>query len=92
MTWVPQQSETNLDPAKEDVVVNDAVVSSYRSLTDLSLDNIPLTSSGQNGTQTAPVSPSPVSTQVAVGEGIALNRASLLSCSPFSTFRGISFL
>lgn len=92
MTWVPQQSETNLDPAKEDVVVNDAVVGSYRSLTDLSLDNIPLTSSGQNGTQIAPVSPSPVSTQVAVAEGIALNRASLLSRSPFSTFRGISFL
>lgn len=92
MTWVPQQSETNLDPAKEDVVVNDAVVSSYRSLTDLSLDNIPLTSSGQNGTQIAPVAPSPVSTQVAVVEGIALNRASLLSRSPIPTFRGISFL
>lgn len=54
MTWVPQQSETNLDPPKEDVAVDDAVVSSYGSLTDPSLENIPLTSSGQNGTQTAP--------------------------------------
>lgn len=92
MTWVPQQSETNLDPPQEDAVVDDAVVSSYRSLTDLSLENIPLTSSGRNGTQPAPESPTLMSTQVAAVEGIALNRASLLSCSPFSTFRGISFL
>lgn len=92
MTWVLQQSEANLDPPKEDAAVDDAVVSFYGSLTDPSLENIPLTSSGQNGTQTAPVSPSPMPTQVAAVEGIALNRASLLSCSPFSTFRKISFL
>lgn len=77
MTWAPEQNKINLDPPR-DAVVGDAMDnSSYSSLKDrLSLENIPLTSSGQNGVQTVPMSPLPKSTHVVEVEGIALNRAS----------------
>lgn len=93
MTWAPEQNKINLDPPR-DAVVGDAMDnSSYSSLKDrLSLENIPLTSSGQNGVQTVPMSPLPKSTHVVEVEGIALNRAFRLFCSPLFTLHELPFL
>lgn len=61
ITWVPEQSKTNLDPPRDTVGADAADYSFYSwylsSKDLLGLENVPLTSSGQNGVPTVTKSP-----------------------------------